>query len=83
MQFLQEEELMFNDTTKDSNEEILQVNEVLDNSKSDKWNGLKPCMRFFHFMLEDDVVIACRSTNNWENREGIDGRNSFSRPKTF
>ena len=33
-------------------------------------------------MLEEEVLTAYRNVNDWEDREGIDGRDSSSRPKT-
>ena len=37
---------MINDSTKASNEEVLQLNEMVDDNDSDKWSGSKPWMRF-------------------------------------
>ena len=37
---------------------------------------------FFHWLLEEEVLTAYYNVSNWEDREGIDGRNSSSRPKT-
>ena len=34
-------------------------------------------------MLREDVLGACKEIYCWEDREGIDGRNSFSRRKCF
>ena len=45
VQFLREEEQKFNDVTKASNDEALQLNEMLDDNDSDKWCGSKPWMR--------------------------------------
>ena len=38
---------------------------------------------FFHVALEEEVLIAHCSVSDRENREGVDGCNSSSRPKTF
>ena len=69
--------------TKVLNEEALQLNEVLDADNIKKWYGPKPWLRFFHVALEEEVLIVCQNMSNLENREGIDGSNSSSRPKKF
>ena len=74
---------MINDSTKASNEEVLQLNEVLDDRNSCKWCHAKLCLHFFYLFLEEEVLIACRSMRNWETREVFDGRDSSSRPKAF
>ena len=80
---MQKEQKLFNEITRASNEEELQLNEVIEDDNSDEWCGPKPWSPFFHWELEEDDLITCRNINDWENREGIDGHNSISRPKTF
>ena len=82
VQFVLNEEKLFHKMTRASNEEELQLNEVIEKNKSDKWKSPKPWIRVFCCVLEE-VLTACRGTNNWENRKGADGKKTVSRPKPF
>ena len=37
----------------------------------------------FYVVVEEEFLIESRNGSNWEDKEGTDGRDSSSRPKTF
>jgi len=83
LQFLSREEKSFYEMTKASNIEASNLSEVVSDNNADKWHGPKPWLQFYHATLEETVLEACRKTNSMQSREGLDGSNSDTRPKTF
>ena len=74
---------MFKNITKNFNEETEKQSEILKENNLDRWFGVKPHLRMCHTMLRNDVLAAYKEICRWEDREGIDGRNSSSRKKCF
>ena len=52
-------------------------------NESDRWHWSIPWLRLHHCVLEEDALRACKDAHEWADYEGIDGRNSVSRNKTF
>ena len=67
--------------TKDGNAGMLELEHLNNDNESDRWHGLIPWLRMCHYILEEDVLRTCKDAHKWEDREGIDGRNSVSRRK--
>ena len=79
--FLLTEEKRFRDATKDGNDEMAEFQNLNHENGSDRQFRLIPWLCLCHRILEEEALRSHKEAHEWEDREGIDGRNSALRKK--
>ena len=65
------------DVTKERNDKLVELENIKAENESITW------LRLHHCVLDEYAFPTCKDVHKWADHEGIDGRESVSRKKTF
>ena len=75
--------VFFRDLTKEKNDEMAELEKLNHEHEYDRWCRLIASLYLHHCVLEGVVLSACKDAHELADCEGIGGRISASRKKTF